>query len=45
MESREERKGARVFRWIACGVATLAALLHIVHLGGDILLSPAGWIT
>jgi|GEM_PF-5779607 len=36
------RQGAQVFRWIACGVATLAAMLHVVHLGGNILFSPQG---
>ncbi len=36
------RKGAKIFRWIVCGVATLTALLHVVHLGGDILFSPQG---
>ena len=35
-------KWARLFRWVACGVATLVALLHLVHLGGDILLGPGG---
>jgi hypothetical protein len=35
-------QGAKGFRWIACGVATLAAVLHLVHLGSDILSSPRG---
>jgi hypothetical protein len=36
------RRRIRIFRWIACGVATLVALLHLVHLGSDILFGPGG---
>jgi hypothetical protein len=43
MTETNRRQGARIFRWIVCGVATLTALLHAVHMGGDILFSPKGF--
>lgn len=42
MNQEGKRRGARIFRWVVCGVATLTAVLHVIHLGGDILFSQGG---